>query len=484
MKSVRRQFAVTIFILISGILALCWIANAIFLGSFYRMQKEWSLKDIYYFVEESSISEEIGTEEFLVDLQALCDMHNLSVLIVDAKGQSVISSALDFDTLSTRLTRYFVSGEGEVFIEGEEVYLVAELRQTGTAQIDVWGTLSNGYYFIFSIPMAAITETVSVSNTFLAVIGLTFIVISVTIIWFYTDRISKPILTLARISERMTQLDFEAKYEGDDKNELGILGNNINRLSRSLEKTISELKTANIGLERDIKKKEEEEAKRQEFMSSVSHELKTPIALIQGYAEGLRDGITDDPDSMEYYLDVIIDESEKMNKMVKSLMSLNELEDGSTAVNMERFNIVELVCNYIGNAEILIKEKDVKIDIIAPDALYVWGDEFKVEEVIMNYFTNAINHVKGEACKIVVTMFEENGKALVTVFNTGDPIPSESIGQVWDKFYKVDKARTREYGGSGVGLSIVRAIMESMNGTYGVRNVEGGVEFWFELELK
>ena len=129
-------------------------------------------------------------------------------------------------------------------------------------------------------------------------------------------------------------------------------------MSESLEQTISELKTANLELQQDIQKKEEIDLQRQEFVGNVSHELKTPIALIQGYAEGLKEGVIDDPESVNYYLDVICDEAERMNHMVKSLMTLSELESGSHHVVMERFDLVTLVRNYINSADILIKEQD------------------------------------------------------------------------------------------------------------------------------
>ena len=220
---------------------------------------------------------------------------------------------------------------------------------------------------------------------------------------------------------------------------------------------------------------------RKEFLANVSHELKTPIALIQGYAEGLQEGISDDPESRKYYCDVIMDEAAKMNVMVKKLMTLNQLEFGNDVVSMERFDIVDLICNYVQSAQILTKQNEVSVRMDHYEPIFVWADEFKTEEVFMNYFSNAVNHCAGERLIDVKLTLKEN-KVRVSVFNTGAPIPEESAPYIWDKFYKVDKARTREYGGSGVGLSIVKAIMESMNQQYGVINYENGVEFWFELE--
>lgn len=289
-------------------------------------------------------------------------------------------------------------------------------------------------------------------------------------------------MELAGISERMKHLDFNAKYTGDDRTEIAILGNNINEMSEVLETTISELKTANNELLKDIERKDQIDEMRKEFLSNVSHELKTPIALIQGYAEGLREGINDDEESREFYCDVIIDEAAKMNIMVKKLLTLNQLESGNEVVSMERFDITALIKNYIASSDILLKERDISVRMEDYGAIYVWGDEFKVEEVFMNYFTNAIHYAQDE--KIIdVKLCRMGQQVRISVFNTGSPIPQDSIEHIWEKFYKVDKARTREYGGSGIGLSIVKAIMESMNQKFGVVNYENGVEFWFMLDV-
>lgn len=226
--------------------------------------------------------------------------------------------------------------------------------------------------------------------------GVLAIGVSALLILWLSNRITKPILELADISERMKHLDFNAKYTGNDRTEISVLGNNINELSETLETTISELKTANNELLKDIERKEQIDEMRKDFLSNVSHELKTPIALIQGYAEGLQEGINEDAESREFYCSVIIDEAAKMNTMVKRLLTLNQLEFGNEIVNMERFDITALIRNYIASAEILIRQKDVSIRMEDYDTIYVWGDEFRVEEVFMNYFTNAINYAQGK----------------------------------------------------------------------------------------
>lgn len=300
-------------------------------------------------------------------------------------------------------------------------------------------------------------------------------------IWMLTKRIVKPLQNLTVLSQRMASLDFDVKYEESGEEELDELGNNFNKMSGKLEETITELKTANVELQKDIQEKDQIDEMRKEFLSNVTHELKTPIALIQGYAEGLKDCINDDAESREFYCDVIIDESCKMNNMVKQLLNLNQLEFGNDQVNMERFSLAELIRGVLQSSHILIEQKAAKVFCHVPESLYVWGDEFKVEEVVTNYLTNALNHLDGEKT-IEITCEEKDGIVRTTVFNTGKPIPDEDLDKIWIKFYKVEKARTREYGGSGIGLSIVKAIIDSMHQECGATNYENGVAFWFTLE--
>ena len=262
-------------------------------------------------------------------------------------------------------------------------------------------------------------------------------------------------------------------------------------MSEKLEQTISELKSANNELQRDIERKTQIDDMRKEFLSNVSHELKTPLALIQGYAEGLKECINDDEQSRDFYCDVIMDEASKMNTMVKKLLTLNELEFGGEQAKMERFDIAQLITGKLASIQILADQKEAQMSYEGEAPLQVWGDELRVEEVLTNYLSNALNHVErlpetearpGGSARIVVSSGRADGRVRISVYNTGRPVPEEDLDRIWDKFYKVDKARTREYGGSGVGLSIVKAIMDSMNGAYGVNNTDDGVIFWFELE--
>lgn len=485
--SIKKQFTVVFCILMMSTIGLCWFVNSTFLEDYYIKNKQNVLMNAYNYLNDASNAGTITTEEFDIEFQKICGKENISYILLDAETKTLKASANDYEILSRQLLNNIFGmgnaqnietlGEGNSFT----IRIVLDDR-IKTEYVEMWGVLDNGNLFMFRNPMESIKDSVKLANRFLAYVGIAAAVLSAICGWWVSGKLTKPIMELTQISERMIHLDFEAKYSGEDKNEIALLGHNINELSCTLEHTISELKSANNELLRDIEKKNKIDEMRKEFLSNVSHELKTPIALIQGYAEGLKEGINDDAESREFYCEVIMDEASKMNLMVKKLLTLNQLEFGNDTISMERFDIVSLIKNVIQSSEILTRQKEISVRMEDYEPVYVWAEEFKTEEVFTNYFTNALNHALNE--KVIDIKLQKTEKHIrVSVFNTGNPIPEESLEHLWEKFYKVDKARTREYGGSGIGLSIVKAVMESMNQAYGVQNYDNGVEFWFELDL-
>ena len=494
---ISRKYTKIFFLLMSGTILLCWFLNITFLETFYIKDKQSALLNIYQYINTAVENGTFDSEEFGIELQGLSARYNVDVLILDADSRTLKYAGTDPETTRIHLwDNLFLPRIEEEKENREEFNRKHPLVETDNYRIEIvsdrilknenvemWGTLQNGNFFLIRTALESIRDSVRLANRFLAYIGIIAALASGIIIWIVSKKITKPILQLADISERMTHLDFEAKYTGNDKNEIALLGENINKMSEALEQTISELKTANNELKKDIQRKIEIDNMRTEFLSNVSHELKTPIAIIQGYAEGLQEGVSDDEESRNLYCSVICDEAAKMNVLVQKLLTLNQLEFGNEPVNMERFDLMVLIRNQIQAVDILLKQNDIKLQMEEQEATYVWGDEFKIAEVFSNYLSNAIHHCNGE--KIIDIRLEKHDNIVrVICFNTGEPIPEESLPHVWEKFYKVDKARTREYGGSGIGLSIVKAIMESMGGAYGVSNYTNGVAFWFELEMQ
>lgn len=486
-NSLTRQITSIVSILVAGAILLCWVLNTTLLPRYYMHNKKHVLMENYEMISNASEQDKLESDEFTVTFDNLCSNGNIMTLILQPDGKVLRSSVNDLDALRGELWNVLLHTDDMEVLYSNDQYQLLRKNDTrlDSEYLVLVGVLENGDMILMRTAVESIRESAAISNRFLLFVGAAAIVSSLLVAFFTTRHITKPLQQLTDISKRMVDLDFNAKYESNRSNsyEVEELGNHINRLSENLERTISELKTANVELQDDIEKKIQIDEMRKEFLSNVSHELKTPLALIQGYAEGLQECINDDAESREFYCDVIIDEADKMNRMVKKLLTLNQLEFGNDQVVMERFDMTELVRGVANSTKILMEQKGIRLELDNLEEAWVWGDEFKVEEVITNYMSNAINHADGgKVIRVFYTRFED--KLRVSVFNTGQPIPEDDIDKIWVKFYKVDKARTREYGGSGIGLSIVKAIMDSFHQQCGVINHEDGVEFWMELSTK
>lgn len=483
--SIKRQMMAVFVGLVIVMMIVFLVINGGFLERYYVADRQAEFVKVYSMLKDKIEDGTIAQEEPGGEMGKLAEKNNISIVVINQEYDPIYTNVRDRETMVSQLWGYLFNMNNRVVLDSTDEYDINKSvdMRNNTEYIEMWGKFDNGDIFLMRSPLESIREAVRMFNQFIGVVGAVVIVLSIILAWYFSKRLTEPLMELATLSRKMANLDFDAKYTSGGSNEIGVLGQSFNQMSEKLEQTISDLKKANYELQKDIEQKEKLETMRTEFIGNVSHELKTPIALIQGYAEGLKEGVNDDPESREFYCDVIMDEADKMNRMVKNLLTLNQLEFGEDDVQFERFDITALIRGVLQSLEILIEQKEAKILFRETEAVYVWADEFKVEQVVRNYVNNALNHVEGEKV-IEIKIVKTEEQARISVFNTGLPIPEEDIGRIWDKFYKVDKARTREYGGNGIGLSIVKAIMESFHKGYGVRNYDNGVEFWFELDMK
>ena len=474
-----------------GLLACMVVAllviNMTFLEPYYIQNKEKSFREMYETLNQVAQDQSYSDEEVSSDVAKQAERNNLSFLIIDETTGNKYTNVYNQEMLFNQLLGYVInqSQQNAEILESTDAYQMLQAKDpwNETEYLVMWGNFEDGSQFLMRSPLESMRESAAISNRFLIYIGSVLILAAGALVWYFSKKLTDPIRELANLSDKMANLDFEAKYTSGGKNEIGELGANFNRMSSRLESTISELKKANNSLLKDIEQKEKMEEMRNESLGNASHELKTPIALIQGYAEGLKDGVNDDAESRDFYCDVIMDEAMKMNQMVKNLLTLNQLEFGDEDISFERFDLAALIRGVLQSMEILAQQDELKIIFRQESPVYVWADEFKTEQVLRNYVSNAFHHASGDKV-IEVKIQKEGKKARTSVFNTGTPIPEEDLKHIWEKFYKVDKAHTREYGGNGIGLSIVKAIMESFHQEYGVKNYDNGVEFWFELDVE
>lgn len=493
MKSVRVKLFLTICIATIVIIGFLIVTNNVVLETFYLYSKQNTLKKVYEQINSyySTPSQNIDLE---LELGKIAINNNFDILICSDDNVSIYTTDSDFmNTLHemNAITYYANIEEQKNVLYSNDKMNIRKVkeRKSGITYILLSAMLDNGYMLYIRIPIAPIQESVKISNNFLLLIGGITILAAGIFASFISKKFTEPILELDGIARKMSKLDFSQKYRiTDTEDEINNLGKSINIMSDKLEKTIKQLRSTNIELEKDIEEKSRIDEMRKQFISDVSHELKTPIALIQGYSEGLLENVTTDEESRKFYAEVILDETNKMDRLVKQLLELMKLEYGKREFQNKKFNIVELIKEVIRKSKVMLDENNIKVELDSEEQVYVNADEFYIEQVVTNYFTNAMKHVidiNGEKLiKISVKPNIEENKVRISVFNTGENIAEEDLNRIWNRFYKVDTSRNRDAGGSGIGLSLVKAIMNNYQNDYGVINTENGVEFYFDLDLE
>ena len=331
---------------------------------------------------------------------------------------------------------------------------------------------SNEKIHIFS-SVAIIDSNVEVATRVFILICVFMALLMLIFVFRYVSRFTKPLEEMNDITKDMANLNFARKCQPYSKDEIGQLGDNINVLSTTLDTTLHDLRQKNLQLEADIEH-------RREFISNVSHELKTPIAIISGYAEGLSSGISDDPAVIQEYCEIISEESKKMNGLVVELLELSKLESFTEKLNPESYNLSEQINDVLSHFSLLASEKGISVRNNIPDNLYCFAQKDKIEIIIKNYISNAISHCKNEM-KIELNCEESDDRWIIKVFNTGDRIEESDLNRIWESFYRADKAHSRNENRFGLGLSIVKAIADNHGMNCSAHNEANGVTFDFEV---
>lgn len=489
-NSVKVKLFMTLSLVILLIILFLILVNNFVFGQFYIYSKTKALKSVYEMVNHYYADTQIIDLE--TQLEKIAINNNFDILIKNNQNVNVYTSNKDFfATLGqmNEMTSKFHNNFGEVLENGES-FSIKKIKDSKNdiTYILLSATLDNGYLLYIRIPITSIQESVKISNNFLYLMAGFAILIAAVIVSYVSRKFGDPIAELNDIAKKMANLDFSHKYRiTDSDDEINNLGKSINVMSDKLEKTIKQLRNTNIELEKDIEEKSQIDEMRKSFISDVSHELKTPIALIQGYSEGLLENVNSDEESRKFYAEVILDESNKMDRLVKQLLELMKLEYGKREFEDKEFNLVELEKEVIRKSQVMLDEKQVEVKWETPDEINVLADDFYIEQVITNYITNAIKHVKEvkseKYIKIENVINREENKVRIKMFNTGETIAEENIARIWNRFYKIDESRNRDKGGTGIGLAFVKAVMNNYGNQYGVINHDNGVEFYLELDL-
>lgn len=487
MKSIKIKFFAAICAIAVAFVGILSLISVTFYDNYYLWQREGSLKTIY---NELCSANKKGTSQFISEIIYNEDTEGVRVSVISRNGTVMYDSTMNEQLTGNEKT-------GETLFYGLKIAQDAinsadkhKISEDGMAFVNVYDKVraeeflclvgivnKSGDYVVARIPFTYMEQNSSFNMLFLGISGGLTLIICIALAFFIARHFTKPLIAIGEVANAMAEMDFSKKYDGPVNDEIGRLGLSINLLSEHLEQTIAQLKSTNSKLHYEIKQREKIDNMRQEFIINVSHELKTPIALIQGYAEGLQEGIAESKEDIDYYCTTITDEAKRMNKMVMQLLSLSKLELGGENINVTDIEIDELINTATSKTAVLSDAKNQIVEVI-PSGLTVYSDYDMLEQVVNNYLSNAIRYTANGG-KIVLYANKYIDGVQINVFNEGEGLPESEFPKLWEKFYRTDKARSREMGGTGVGLSIVKATAEVLGGKCSARNVENGIEFSF-----
>lgn len=487
----KRLFTITLSLLL-GLIAATLIFQTFFFEAFYEKKKQTNLiKEINRFKGAYSFNIE-STSGMAAALKNFETKTNSKIAIFSLDGSFTIlpeKSLKDSEDVQV-LTNFFKS------ILSDSNYLNKVLNNSKTLIKIFESTISNDKKIGVVSPMSItskndsivvavasiqpIKEASDVIDEFFAYIFIGFIFIAIFLSSIYSNLISKPLIKINNVAKKMAKMDFNEKCVVDREDEIGNLASTLNFLSSNLDGALRDLKEKNKKLEMDIERERNLELMRKDFVDSVSHELKTPIGIIEGYAEGIKDGIVSG-DNVDIYLETIIDESKKMSILVSNMLELSRLESGVLKPKLEIFNINRLIKKVINKLSVDSIEHNLNLIFNEnTDYSYVNADIFQIEQVLTNLITNAIKYTPPNN-NIIVSISEINSKYMVSIINEGGKIEDSDLNKLFNKFYRADKSRKRTNNSTGLGLSIVKNILELHNFEFSLGNIKNGVEFVFYM---
>ncbi|WP_107602544.1 sensor histidine kinase [Clostridioides difficile] len=325
-----------------------------------------------------------------------------------------------------------------------------------------------------------VVEELSINSKFEFWIWFIILVIFIMSIDFLLEKfISEPITSINKSAKSMSQLDFSNPCTVNTNDEFGELSRSLNTMSTNLQQALSDLESANIQLEKDVNKERMLLEQRKELVDTISHEMKTPLGIIRAYTEGLMDEA--DEEKKKNYMNVIIEETDRMNNMIVSLLDLSALEAGVSKLNPERFDFIEFVETVAGRLLIDIPDANFYFTYDLPEyEVFVVADKMRMEQVVENLVINAKKHVVYNG-NLDLSITCENGLLLFEIYNDGRFIEQDEISKIWSKFYR--SVQSQRTGGSGLGLAIVSQILTMQGLEYGVNNRDRGVEFYFMIPI-
>ncbi len=460
-----------VFLEIGAIIAVCLvgisIANSQLLESVYIWNVERTLSTMAVAIEDS------GTEFH----QLIAEYENkqgVSVDLYDETDDYLYEGSIKF--ISSNKLNIISRTQNE---DGSYFNIVAE--EGSTTQYIVFGKdFENGWHIEITAQKDPIQENADLATSVTTVITVLALVFALVFISAYSKRFTKPLIQMSEVANKIANLDFSAKCDVNRADEIGALADSINVVSDSLNTALSELREKNEQLMEDIEKERRIEQMRADFISSASHELKTPIAIIRGYAEGLKMNVNEENESASEYCDIIMREADRMNVLVLNMLEQSLYSSGVKQPDKTDFSVDEFIEDLLKTITPIFEEKGVTAKYIKGEPFTVFADKTQMTTVLSNIVLNACSHASGEKL-IKITTEKVDNKIKVNVFNTGSRVEDKDKDGIFTSFYRADKAHSRAEGRFGLGLAIVKSITDNHGCQCGFENKENGVTFWFTL---
>ena len=483
--SIKTRLTITICFILLMTFSVQIAANFLLAGDYYVYQKMKMMKEVYHQVVKQADT----TDNSVVDIiRGLEVDNNFEIFLADENGAMIYSNRIprgfaeredprnkivDFDFAKYPKEYYTVDKPTLIksdMQDGERLRLFSKIDRDDTS-----------YYLTIRLSVKSISEDMRSTNLFILYISALAIVIGCFLVYFISKQFVKPIEEINKVAVNVSKMDFSIQaQETRRKDELGSLAANINLMSVRLEENIKNLKEVNKKLESDNVFMNKVDEQRMEFIANISHELKTPLAILSGYSEMLKNDVPGIDKS--FYYDTILDETAKMNILIQSLLNLSNIENSLTLLSLEEMDVLEFTERIYRKIEILLKSKGLVGEFTALPCGKILADPLYLEEAINNYIANAINYTKkGHLIRMKIEQVGE--EAVISVYNEGNTIDEAHMDKIWNSFYRADRSRTRTvHNNIGLGLYIVRSIMNAHHGSCGVINHENGVEFWLSLK--
>ncbi len=460
-----------VFLEIGAIIAVCLvgisIANSQLLESVYIWNVERSLSTMAQSAENAGEDYYALLSEYEIKQGVSIDLYDpTDNLLYEGTGNFISANKLNI--ISRKQNE-----------DGSYFNVVAE--DGSTTQYIVFGKdFENGYHIEITAQKDPIKENANLATSVTTTITVLALVFALIFISAYSKHFTKPLIEMSDVANKIANLDFSAKCEINRGDEIGALADNINVVSDSLNTALSELREKNEQLMEDIEKERRIEKMRADFISSASHELKTPIAIIRGYAEGLKMNVDAQDESATEYCDIIMREADRMNVLVLNMLEQSLYSSGIKQPDMTAFDVNEFISDLLKTVTPIFEEKGVTAKYEANNKFIAFADKTQMTTVLSNIVLNACSHANGEKL-IEITTTKENNKIKINVFNTGSRVEDKDKDGIFTSFYRADKAHSRAEGRFGLGLAIVKSITENHNCECGFENKENGVTFWFTM---